>query len=131
VRIAPNWRRFVHAFVSAICRLDCRGRFGVFVSALENCVSRRRRLALIETRFECWVSATESRASRAALTIRQASRLEVKNLPFHAPTDDLESAVARFAQEPGGGLIVLPTALNRRATDAQVLEDAERPDRRL
>jgi hypothetical protein len=81
---------------------------------------------LIETRFECWVSATESRASRAALTIRQ-----VKNLPFHAPTDDLESAVARFAQEPGGGLIVLPTALNRRATDAQVLEDAERPDRRL
>jgi len=38
--------------------------------------------------------------------------LEVKNLPFHAPTDDLESAVARFAQEPGGGLIVLPTALN-------------------
>jgi putative tryptophan/tyrosine transport system substrate-binding protein len=38
--------------------------------------------------------------------------LEVKSLPFHAPTDDLESAVARFAQEPGGGLIVLPTALN-------------------
>ena len=38
--------------------------------------------------------------------------LEVRSLPFHAPTDDLESAVARFAQEPGGGLIVLPTALN-------------------
>jgi putative tryptophan/tyrosine transport system substrate-binding protein len=38
--------------------------------------------------------------------------LEVKNLPFHAPTDDFESAVARFAQEAGGGLIVLPTALN-------------------
>ena len=38
--------------------------------------------------------------------------LEVKNLPFQAPTDDLESAVARFAREPGGGLIVLPTALN-------------------
>jgi putative tryptophan/tyrosine transport system substrate-binding protein len=37
---------------------------------------------------------------------------EVKHLPFQAPTDDLESAVARFAQEPGGGLIVLPTALN-------------------
>jgi hypothetical protein len=27
-----------------------------------------------ETRFECWVSATEIRASRAASTIRQASR---------------------------------------------------------
>ena len=38
--------------------------------------------------------------------------LEVKHLPFQAPTDDLESAVARFAREPGGGLIVLPTALN-------------------
>jgi putative ABC transport system substrate-binding protein len=38
--------------------------------------------------------------------------LEVKSLPFHAPADDLESAVARFAEEPGGGLIVLPTALN-------------------
>jgi putative ABC transport system substrate-binding protein len=37
---------------------------------------------------------------------------QLKNLPFQAPTDDLESAVARFAQELGGGLIVLPTALN-------------------
>src|SRR6516162_10450264 len=32
-------------FISAICRLDCRDRFEVFVSASENCVSRRRRLA--------------------------------------------------------------------------------------
>jgi putative ABC transport system substrate-binding protein len=31
---------------------------------------------------------------------------------FHDPTDDLEAAVTAFAQEPGGGLIVLPTALN-------------------
>jgi putative tryptophan/tyrosine transport system substrate-binding protein len=38
--------------------------------------------------------------------------LEVKSLPFQAPADDLESAVAEFAQRPGGGLIVLPTALN-------------------
>ena len=37
--------------------------------------------------------------------------LQLKNLPFQAPTDDLES-VARFAQELGGGLIVVPTALN-------------------
>ena len=40
-------------FISAICRLDCRDRFGVFVSALENCVSRRRRLALVETLGQC------------------------------------------------------------------------------
>jgi putative ABC transport system substrate-binding protein len=38
--------------------------------------------------------------------------LEVKNLRFQAPTDDLETAVATFAQESRGGLIVIPTALN-------------------
>src|SRR4029077_9470751 len=31
------------------------------------------KVALVESRFECWVSAPESQASRAALTIRQAS----------------------------------------------------------
>jgi len=39
--------------------------------------------------------------------------LEVKSLHFQAPTDDLESAVARFAQEPRGGLIVIPNAVQR------------------
>jgi hypothetical protein len=43
--------------------LNCGGRFGDFVSALENCVSRPRGLALVETRFEYWVSATESYGS--------------------------------------------------------------------
>jgi len=38
-------------FISAICRLDCRDRFGAFVSALENCVSRRRELALVESDY--------------------------------------------------------------------------------
>jgi ABC-type uncharacterized transport system substrate-binding protein len=38
--------------------------------------------------------------------------LEVTSLLLHAPTDDLESAVDTFAQGPGGGLIVLPTAIN-------------------
>ena len=51
-------------FVSAICRLDCRERFGVFVSALENCVSRRWRLALVEIWFECRISGTENQAFR-------------------------------------------------------------------
>jgi hypothetical protein len=61
-------------FVSVICHLDFRGRFGVFVSASQNRVSRLSRLVLAETRFECWVSAAESRASRAASTTRQANR---------------------------------------------------------
>jgi putative ABC transport system substrate-binding protein len=38
--------------------------------------------------------------------------VQVTNVSFHAPTNDLESAVAAFAREEGGGLIVLPTALN-------------------
>ena len=39
-------------FVSAGCRLDFRGRFGTFVSALQNRVSPRQRPVLVETRFE-------------------------------------------------------------------------------
>jgi len=38
--------------------------------------------------------------------------VQVTSVSFHAPTDDLESAVAAFAREEGGGLIVVPTALN-------------------
>ena len=49
-------------------------------------------------------SAFETTAPRFGLAVTIVS--------FHAPTDDLEAAVAAFAQEPGGGLIVLPTALN-------------------
>ena len=36
-------------FVSAGCRLDFRGRFGAFVSALQNRVSPRQRPVLVET----------------------------------------------------------------------------------
>jgi putative tryptophan/tyrosine transport system substrate-binding protein len=38
--------------------------------------------------------------------------VQVTSVSFQAPTDDLESAVAAFAREEGGGLIVVPTALN-------------------
>jgi hypothetical protein len=58
------------AHVSAICRLNCSDRFGAFVSAPLNRVSRRRRLALVETRFECCFSETESRHSPALIGIR-------------------------------------------------------------
>jgi len=49
-------------------------------------------------------SAIETMAPRFGLAVTSVS--------FHASTDDLEAAVAAFVQEPGGGLIVLPTALN-------------------
>ena len=38
--------------------------------------------------------------------------LEVASVSFQDSSDDLESAVAKFAQKPTGGLIVLPTAIN-------------------
>ena len=38
--------------------------------------------------------------------------LEVASLPFQDSSDDIESAVATFAQKPTGGLIVLPTTIN-------------------
>ncbi len=34
------------------------------------------------------------------------------SLAFRNPADDIESAVGAFAQSTGGGLIVLPTAIN-------------------
>ena len=43
-----------------------------------------------------------------------ANRLgfEVTGVQFHNRSDDIESAVAAFAQQAGGGLVVLPTTLN-------------------
>ena len=38
--------------------------------------------------------------------------LEVASLSLQESSDDIESAVAAFAQKPTGGLIVLPTAIN-------------------
>jgi len=38
--------------------------------------------------------------------------LEVASVPLRDSSDDIESAVATFAQKPSSGLIVLPTAIN-------------------
>jgi putative ABC transport system substrate-binding protein len=48
---------------------------------------------------------------------QSAARLGVKthSLQFREADDDIESAVAPFAREPGAGLIVLPTAINNLA----------------
>ena len=43
--------------------------------------------------------------------------VQVTKLVLHDPTDDIESAVGVFAQESGGGLIVLPTPVNNSARD--------------
>lgn len=38
--------------------------------------------------------------------------LDVTSVPFHDASDDIESAFAGVANQPGGGLVVLPTTLN-------------------
>jgi putative tryptophan/tyrosine transport system substrate-binding protein len=43
--------------------------------------------------------------------------LGVTKVALRDATDDIESTVAAFAQEPGGGLIVLPTAINNVSRD--------------
>jgi ABC-type uncharacterized transport system substrate-binding protein len=40
---------------------------------------------------------------------------QLTSINLHDPTDDIEPALAKFAQEPGGGLIVLPTPGNSSA----------------
>jgi putative tryptophan/tyrosine transport system substrate-binding protein len=45
------------------------------------------------------------------------SGLEVVEIAFRQPDNDLESAIAGFAEKPNGGLLVLPTALNNLARD--------------
>ena len=52
---------------------------------------------------------------RAIEDLAPQSGVEARGLPFRDPADDIESAVTTFAQEPGGGLIVLPTAINNLA----------------
>jgi putative ABC transport system substrate-binding protein len=49
---------------------------------------------------------------RAVETTGPRLGLAVSSLVLREASDDIESAVAKFAQEPGGGLIVLPTAIN-------------------
>jgi putative ABC transport system substrate-binding protein len=41
----------------------------------------------------------------------------VSSVVFRESGDDLESAIASFAKEPGGGLIALPTAINNAARE--------------
>lgn len=56
-----------------------------------------------------------SKVWRAVEETAAKSGISVTVLTFRAPSDDLETALASFAQEPGGALIVLPTAINSMA----------------
>jgi putative ABC transport system substrate-binding protein len=43
--------------------------------------------------------------------------LGATRVDFRQPADDIETAVAEFAREPGGGLIVMPTGINNTYRD--------------
>lgn len=57
--------------------------------------------------FSAVWKAVEETAARSAVS--------TTILPLRSPGDDFETALASFAQEPGGALIVLPTAINSMA----------------
>ena len=54
---------------------------------------------------------------RAVESLAPRLGVQVASVSLRDATDDIESALALFAQEPGGGLIVLPTAINNIARD--------------
>jgi ABC-type uncharacterized transport system substrate-binding protein len=49
---------------------------------------------------------------RAVETTAPAFGLQVTTVALHDEKDDIEAALSAFAQQAGGGLIVLPTAIN-------------------
>lgn len=53
-----------------------------------------------------------ARVWSAVETLAPKLHLEARTLAFRKPADDIESAVAMFAQSGAAGLIVLPTAIN-------------------
>jgi ABC-type uncharacterized transport system substrate-binding protein len=64
-------------------------------------------------------------AWRAIESIAPRFGLRVTSVVHRDPNDDIEAAVAAFAQEPGGGLIVLPTPANN-ASRARIFSVAAR-----
>jgi putative tryptophan/tyrosine transport system substrate-binding protein len=62
---------------------------------------------------------------RAIESIAPRFGLGVTSVVHRDPDDDIETAVAAFAQEPGGGLIVLPTPANN-ASRARIFSVAAR-----
>ena len=81
---------------------------GKWLELLKEIIPGLRRVAVISdpsfSGFATLGRAIESSAARFGL--------ELTSVVFHESTDNIESVVATFAREPGGGLIVMPTAIN-------------------
>jgi hypothetical protein len=111
------WIRFSIATISALTTAYWRARMprlnraatgGKWLELLTEVAPGLRRVAgILDPGFRGFAGVW-----RAIENMAPRFGLEVTSLLLHAPTDDLESAVDTFAQGPGGGLIVLPTAIN-------------------
>jgi putative tryptophan/tyrosine transport system substrate-binding protein len=81
---------------------------GKWLALLKEVAPSLRRVACIsDPSFKAWAEifrATENAAPNF--------QVEVTSVHLHDSTDDIESPVAAFAQEPNGGLIIIPTLPN-------------------
>src|SRR6516162_1593063 len=68
----------------------------------------RRVVCILYPSFKAWAA-----ISRATENAARNFQVEVTSVYLHDSTDDIESPIAAFAQEPDGGLISIPTAANQ------------------
>jgi putative ABC transport system substrate-binding protein len=81
---------------------------GKWLGLLKEVAPGLRRVAgILDPSFKAWDAIW-----RATEAIAPTFRVEVTSVQLRDSTDNIESAVAAFAQEPNGGLIILPTAIN-------------------
>jgi putative tryptophan/tyrosine transport system substrate-binding protein len=81
---------------------------GKWLELLKEISPGLRRVAVIQDPQFLGFAALSGAIERLAPTFG----FDVTSLVHRDSSEDLESAIAAFAQEPGGGLIVLPTTLN-------------------
>jgi putative ABC transport system substrate-binding protein len=86
---------------------------GKWLELLKDVTPNLRRVAgILDPDFKAFAAVW-----RAIEGLAPQSGVQASSLTFREATDDIESAVTAFAREPGGGLIVLPTAINNFARD--------------
>jgi len=68
----------------------------------------RRVVCILDPSFKAWAA-----IFRATQNAAPNFQVEVTSVHLHDSTDDIESPIAAFAQEPNGGLISIPTAPNQ------------------
>jgi putative tryptophan/tyrosine transport system substrate-binding protein len=82
---------------------------GKWLALLKEVAPNLRRVAcILDPSFRAWAA-----LFRAIENAAPNFQVEVTSVHLHDSTDDIESPIAAFAQEPNGGLISIPTAPNQ------------------